>query len=353
MAGTSSFIDPNYPTIWSDYRFNNIQMLSDLADNDNNLITAKNIRNSIWTLSNKIDDVQIIASQALTENNYIRSTPTTMAVGNAVIGSTFSGTVQDALDKILYKYSKQVNFISVQQGLAQGNSIRLQYGSPLLVNLYWSVTKYSENLESITVNGIPYTPLDLSMYWGVSQSGTQSALGTYSSAFTSDLVRISQTQNLTMSTSDGTTLINTTASVVWCNNVYWGRLTTAQAGVLSLLVKNAVSPSRVAIVSGKITNSVVIGLTGSGFSTGRSLSLDYLNGGLDYTVNGSGGFICFAWPQAFERLKAPIFSENGVGGTFYTKIKNMVITNELGFGGITYSVWLSNTTKNALTIKIT
>ena len=209
-------------------------------------------------------------------------------------------------------------------------------------------------MESITVNGIPYTPLDLSMYWGVSQSGTQSALGTYSSTFTSDLVRISQTQNLTMSTSDGTTLINTTASVVWCNNVYWGRLTTAQAGVSSLLVSNAVSTSQVAIVSGKITNSVVIGLTGSGFSTGRSLSLDYLNGGLDYTVNGSGGFICFAWPQAFERLKAPIFSENGAVGNFYTKIKNMVITNELGFGGITYSVWLSNNTKNAaVKIKIT
>jgi len=203
------------------------------------------------------------------------------------------------------------------------------------------------------VDDIPYSTLDLSMYWGVTQSGSQSALGTYSSNFTSDLLRVSQTQNFTMSTSDGTSVVNKTASVVWCNNVYWGRLTTTQAGVTTLLVANVVNQPRVSIVSGKITNSMVIGLTGAGFNTGNSLSLDYLNDGLSYTVNGGGGFICFAWPQAFERSKAPSFSENGSIGNFYTKIKDMVITNELGFGGITYSVWLSNTTKNAVTIKIT
>lgn len=36
--------------------------------------------------------------------DYKRTTPTTIAVGGALIGSTFDGTVQDALDKILYPF---------------------------------------------------------------------------------------------------------------------------------------------------------------------------------------------------------------------------------------------------------
>jgi len=350
MAGTSSFTNPSYPTLWSDYRLTNILMLSDLADNDNNLINAKSIRNSVWTLWNKIEDVQITANQALIENTYVRNAKTTIAVGNAAIGSTFSGTIQDALDKILYAYAKQENSIHVEQGSKRANQIQLQYGSPLSLNLYWSVKKNSYNLNSITVNNISYTPLDLSIYWGVSQSGSQSALGTYSSSFTNDNLRISQTQIFTMSTFDGTTAINTTASVVWCNNVYWGRLTTQQVTVGNLVVSNKISQANITAASSSITNAMILGLDGAGSGTGKNLSLNY--NATYNNVTGNGSFICFAWPQAFERTKMPSFTESTTAGNNYTKIKNMVLTNELGFGGITYSIWLSNAPRNTSPITI-
>ena len=51
MAGTSSYVNP---PISADYRFTVVDLLTVLPDNAANLIDAKDVRDSIWTLWNRI-----------------------------------------------------------------------------------------------------------------------------------------------------------------------------------------------------------------------------------------------------------------------------------------------------------
>ena len=191
MAGTASYVNP---PISADYRFNVYDLLSVLPDNAANLIDAKDVRDSVWTLWNRLDDVQITASQSLSANtNYVRSTPMQISVGGASIGSTFSGSIQDALDKILYPYVAQSNSFSAS-GAAR------QFGSSTAVTLSWGVTKNSNSIVSITVDGTTVVPT------GNSQTGTKNTTATHSSVPSG----VSETQTYTLSTS----LVANTALVV-------------------------------------------------------------------------------------------------------------------------------------------
>ena len=63
-----------------------------------------------------------------------------------------------------------------------------------------------------------------------------------------------------------------------------------------------------------------------------------------------GNYLFFAWPTIFG---APIFKVNGLTNTSFTKVRsNFVFTNEVGFSGVNYDVWISNTTYGTSTINI-
>jgi hypothetical protein len=64
----------------------------------------------------------------------------------------------------------------------------------------------------------------------------------------------------------------------------------------------------------------------------------------------AGNYLFFAWPTIFG---TPIFKVNGLTNTSFTKVKsNFVFTNEVGFSGVNYDVWVSNTSYGTSTINI-
>ena len=94
------------------------------------------------------------ASGSGTSADYSRPTAMAIDVGGAVVGSTFSGTIQDALDKILYPYQDPVftafYIDAVPTTYEVGNTFA--GGS---VTFKWTATN-AENVKpnSITCNGV-------------------------------------------------------------------------------------------------------------------------------------------------------------------------------------------------------
>jgi hypothetical protein len=324
MAGTASYVNP---PISADYRTTVYDLLSVLPDNAANLIDAKDVRDSVWTLWNRLEDVQITASASLSVNNdYIRSTAMQTSVGGAVIGTTFSGTIQDALDKILYPYVSQVNIISAS------NASR-QFGSSTAVTLSWTVTKNSNSITSITVDSTSVIPT------GNTQTGTKSTTATHSLV----PISVSEVQTYTMSTSDGTTTISTTSTVTWMNKRYWGfmDLTTCLPSNPDLTL----SPGDAAAVGSFITDTKIKSMTGAGVGSGSELATTLSK---TYTsINAAGKYLCFAWPTLFG---TPTFVVGGFTNTAFTKVRsNTSFSNDFGFSGVNYDVWISNTAYNSIT----
>jgi hypothetical protein len=325
MAGTASYVNP---PISADYRTTVYDLLSVLPDNAANLIDAKDVRDSVWTLWNRLEDVQITASASLSSNtNYVRSAAMQIAVGGAAIGTTFSGTIQDALDKILYPYVSQSNSLS-PSGASR------QFGSTTAVTLTWGVTKNSNTITSITVDGTSVTPT------GNSQTGTKSTTATHSLVPTA----VSESQSYSMSTNDGTTTKTTSAAVTWMSKRYWGYidLTTCVPSNPDLTLV----PGNSNAVGSFITDTKIKALTGAGVGSGSelatSLSKSYAN------MNAAGKYLCFAWPTLFG---TPTFVVNGLTNTAFTKVRGSsylnTFSNEYGFTGVKYDVWISNTAYNS------
>ena len=327
MAGTASYVNP---PISAEYRTTVYDLLSVLPDNAANLIDAKDVRDSVWTLWNRLEDVQITASASLaTSNDYIRSTAMQVAVGGAAIGTTFSGTIQDALDKILYPYVSQSNTIS------SSNDSR-QFGSSTAVTLTWGVTKNSSSIVSITVDGTSVSPT------GNTQTGTKSTTATHSLVPST----VSEIQTYTFSTSDSTTTKNTTSTVTWSNKRYWGfmDLTTCVPSNPDLTL----SPGDAAAVGSFITDVKIKALTGAGVGSGSELATTLSK---TYTsINAAGKYLCFAWPTLFG---TPTFVVGGLSNTAFTKVRtNSIFSSEYGFTGVRYDVWISNTAYNSATTVI-
>ena len=78
------------------------------------------------------------------------------------------------------------------------------------------------------------------------------------------------------------------------------------------------------------------------FATAKTLSLT------DYAA--ADNYLFFAWPTIFG---TPVFKINGLSNTAFTKVKsNFAFSNEQGFSGVNYDVWISNTVYGTSTISI-
>jgi hypothetical protein len=291
---------PNIPYIAgsSSATYSNIvTLLGNLPDNNQNLIQPQNIRDPVWTLYQMINDVSASYSVTVASSSsiYNRSIGTPISVGGVSIGTTFSGSVQDALDKILYPY------VGPGCSLSGGNS--REFGSSNAVTLSWSVTKHSNPIISIIVNGTPISPT------GNNQSGSVGAVATQN---------VNTTFN--MSTSDGTTTPSASTSVSWFNKRYWGTTPTFAP----------------------LTNSQILALNGAGVGSGNELASSRVqtrNG-----INGGGSYLVFAWPTSFG---TPAFVVNGLPNTAFTLISSAFsFTNANGYVN-TYDVWISNTAQNS------
>lgn len=332
MPGTGSYIGLG---VEADYIDNIDILLGQIPDNASNLIDAKDVRDSIWTLWNRIDDVQIVASQSLaTDNTYMRSTGVPAAVGGAVVGTTFSGTVQDALDKVLYPY------VAPAPSISASNANR-QFGDSTAVTLTWSVVKKSNAITSITVSGTSVTPT------GGNQNGTKATFATHSVSPTAT----SESQSYSMVAGDGTSTPSAIATVTWMNRIYWGRVDLSGVGNPNLTL----NPGNAALVGSAVTDTVIKALTGAGVSPGSALtttwSKTYAN------INGGGLYLVWAFPASFTGTNGstPTFIVNNLPNTAFTKVRsNFAFVNNFGFSGVNYNVWVSNTAYNSpVTIVIT
>lgn len=330
MPGTGSYTGPNTN---SDYLFEVSVALEKLKDNSSQLIDPKDIRDSVWTLWNRIDDIQTSASQSIVLSgsaSFTNPNPTSVTVGGIAAGKTFSAvySVQQMFDLLLYPYQ------SPQASLSASGSPR-QFGSGLSTTLSWSATKKSNALTSIIVNGntLPLGPF----------SGTITTTATHSLSYASTT---QQSTSYSMSVSDGTSTVSAGASVVWQHKKYWGSvdLSTVPSYPNPTLEKDGgpFTPA-VTAVGTYITSAIIRGLTGAGIGTGNALTTTYA---ASYDgIDGQGRYLIFAHPTMFG--SNPQFTINSLPQTYFQKVWSAVsFTNEFGLT-LNYDVWVSNTAQNS------
>ena len=335
LIGTYSVVGATQTTV-SRYYSTLDELLLGLPDNTNNQIQAINVRDSVYTLYEFMNSIASFASASFTASVvYNRLTPSSYVgnVGGVPQGSTFSGTVQDVLDRIFYPY------VSPLAGLSLSNSPR-EFGSTLLVSLNWSVVKNSNNITTIIVDGTPQIPT------GNSQTGTQLSYGTHSIS-----PSISETNTFSMTTSDSTSSVGSSTQLVWMNRVFWGSIDLSSIGNPNLTL----NPASASLVSTLCTDNIIVNNNDGpnfGANGGLSPGSPLLYGSLlttskdrsIYDINGAGKYLIFAWPSNVFGALTPTFTVNGLPNTAFTRVRtNSPLTNFFGFSGTNYEVWVSNT----------
>ena len=297
-------------------------LLDQVKDNNANLIYANHVRDAIFTLWERVSEVEIIAVSASTVSPYFQNpNPTTITVGGITQGSTFSTphTVQQMFDALLYPYVSPVLGLSTLSNK--------EYGQSLNSTLSWNVTKKSNTITSIVVDGQIFTPN------GNNQSGTKLVTGTWSTP------TVYTTNTFTMVVGDDSTTTTTSTSFDWMNKIYWGSLDLTSISNPNLTEE----PLLATFIT--INSSIILGLTGSGVGTGNILAKikdkTYTN------INGSGEYLLFAWPSSVLNATTPVFTVNGLQNTGFTNLKTgWSFTNT--WGVVTnYEVWISNTAQNS------
>jgi hypothetical protein len=327
MAGTASFDDSGYPLLQSDYIDNIIGLLQ--ISEDGSILEPKDLRDSNWTLWNKIEDLQILGSQsyltlwdkiedveimASQSSLYERLDPTLISVGGISVGTTFSGVLSDVLDRLLYPYVSQVNSLNIFNN-------NKEFGDDLSIDLNWSVIKKSNIIEQIFVSDVEITVT------GEDQSGIETITSTHSLN-----PGVMETISYTMSSYDGLTTVTSSVDLNWMNRIYWGTIDLTSVGSPDLTMDPDITD-----ISNYIDSDKVLALGNSILSV--TISATYKNFG------GDGNYLCFAWPQTFGD---PNFLVNGLVNNTFTKVKsNFQLINQYGFDGVNYSVWVSNIEYNS------
>ena len=137
------------------------ELLVKIPDNTANQIQAKDVRDSVYTLWEKISGLS--ASIGSNDVTYNRTSPSTaVTIGGVPNGSTFSGTVQDVLDRVFYPY------VAPSVSLSVSATNPREFGYSTLLSLNWSVTRNGNTpITVITVDGSGIIPT------GNSQTGTK------------------------------------------------------------------------------------------------------------------------------------------------------------------------------------
>ena len=302
--------------------FDNVNdLLNQIPDNTSNLIDPSDIRDSVYTLWERIDDVNLIASSAASASAFFQnSNPVPITIGGIESGTTFTTptNMQDMWNQLLYPYVAPSVTIT-------GGNVR-EFGSNNAVTLNWAATKNSEDIQSIIVNGVIQTGSPFT----TSQSGTQNTNATQDT-----------TSSFTITADDGTSTVSSSTTVTWRNKRYWGRVDLSSIGNPNLTT----NPGSLSTVISFINNSTILGLNGAGVGSGSELSTNISK---TYTgINGAGDYLLFAWPSSFSNSQTPQFSVNGLPNTAFTRVhNNWTFENQFGYE-TNYEVWISNTLQNS------
>ena len=374
-TGNSLYDAYGNQNVVADYRFIT-DLLDNIPDNTSNLIDAKDVRDAVWTLWNRLDDVVIGLSSsginvygtssgtfsADTTYNRTRNS-SAAAVGGVPTGSTFSGSIQDVLDRIFYPYTAPTCALN-------GGDTR-QFGSSTAVTLNFTLNKNEKPINTVSIQLLNFvtqliTPIPSvvtqnnttpAIFGPSTLSTTPASIVTYAT-HSATPASTSVTNTYALYVGDGSTTANASTSVVWMNRMYYGTIN------LSTLPSNANPDLNIrpdGTNSSQVASSIIqIGsfITDSIIRTSAVTSIrPIVNRPLTTTKSltltdfpAAGNYLFFAWPTVFG---TPIFKVNGLTNTSFTKVKsNFVFTNEVGFSGVNYDVWISNTSYGTSTINI-
>jgi len=281
------------------------ELLYKMPDNTANLIQAKDVRDSVYTLWERISKVEITASQSASAS-VIYSNPlaTPNTVGGIPAGTTFSNrTMKQMWDALLYPYIAPAASLS-------GGFYR-EFGASNALTLSWSVTKKSESITTIVVDGTPVSPT------GNNQSGTKA---------TTAIQNVNTPFNMTVSDiPNGSSTVTVTTNATWDNRRYWGTLPVGHAltTVSSLPFTHAnLSP---------LSNEL-----GGGYAQTRTITTNF-----DYVV--------FIFPHNSSvdlSTNPPRVSIGGFGNNNWIKTRsNVQFTNQNGYSGTNYDVWVFGNTQ--------
>jgi hypothetical protein len=309
-------------------------VINKLKDNNTNLIEAKDVRDSIYTLWLRSED-----ANGSNETTFVNSDPVPVKVGGIDAGTTFENPtdMQEMWNKLLYPYIPLSSSLTLS-----GASIR-EFGNPsgLSTNsltLNWSVDKKTNPITLITVDGQIFIPT------GLDQSGTKLTSGTHSVTGNSQ-----ETNQFSMSSSDGTETSNSSVNLIWQNRIYWGRIDLSSLNNPNLSSLNnpnlSSNPGAVVAISGLVTSELIKGLKGAGVGKGNELSNSKnknYNG-----INGGGQHLIFAWPSSVSGSKTPSFTVNGQPNSAFTRVRtDWTFENIHGFVS-NYEIWITNTVQNS------
>jgi hypothetical protein len=301
-------------------------VINKLKDNNTNLIAAKDVRDSIYTLWLRSED-----ANGSNETTFVNSDPVPVKVGGIDAGTTFENPtdMQEMWNKLLYPYIPLSSSLTLS-----GASIR-EFGNPsgLSTNsltLNWRVGKVSETITSIIVDGQSFVPT------GLDQIGTKSTTGTHSVTGS-----IEEINTFSMSSSDGTETSNSSVNLIWQNRIYWGRIDLSSLNNPNL----SSNPGAVTAISALVTPLLVRSLGGADVGNGNELSNSKnknYNG-----INGGGQHLIFAWPSSVSGSKTPSFTVNGQPNSAFTRVRtDWAFENIHGFVS-NYEIWITNTVQNS------
>ena len=290
------------------------ELLIQIPENTSGSIKADDIRDSVYSLWQKIETVSASFSSSGT-TSYDRISTTTVEVGGLPIGSTFSGSIQDALDRIFYPY--------VSPGASITSWSQKEFGDPTgySFNLSWTATQNSNSITQIIVNGVLQTLSPL--------SGTVPATSTHSNT-----PGLQSTQVYNINVMDGISSTTSSTTVSWRNKIYWGVLDGTTVGNPDLTS----FPGSASSLGSLVSSATILGLN-------SELSLTKNK---TYTgINGGGKYLIFAWPSSVPGSTLPTFTVNGLPNTAFTSVQSAwSFTNYWGFVS-NYEVWVSDTIQNS------
>jgi hypothetical protein len=312
-------------------RFSTVQeLLNGILDNNANLIFAEDVRDAVFTLWEKVSEVEIIAASAASASSvdmfFQNSEPTLQDLGGIPEGTSFSTpqTLQEMFTALLYPYTPPVGSISITNGFN-----RREYGSTTTIGLDWTATKKSKPITSISVAGENFSVTN-----GNTQTGTKNALGTYSIP---PPVSVTNTFSITVGDEDNTT--TSSVSLQYMNKIYWGTIDLSSIGNPDLTL----NPGSASLIN--ITRTIILGLTGAGVGLGNELSIT--KNKTYPAMNGNGRYLIFAWPSSVPGATNPTFTIGANPISAFTRVKTAWSFSNQFFVATNYEVWVSNTAYNS------
>jgi hypothetical protein len=306
IIGTFSGPPPPYGGSASANQYSLIEeLLHKLPDNTANLIQAKDVRDSVYTLWKNIEEV---ASHSATSSiiYYDNLTPTPTDIGGISKGTTFTEqTMQEMWDALLYPYVEQVVSIipDIYRELGDSNS----------ATLTWSVTKGSENIVSITFSDLSsVAPTNVPI-----QTDTKNFTATQNIGSTFSITAV---DNLANSETDY-------CYFYWINRRYWG--TIPSSNTLASVSSSPFSYTDLALptISSELDN---------GYTQSR-------------VIETNNDYVVFVWPNDSVDLSSTLMNVRigGFGNNNWIKTRNNVqFTNQYGYTGTNYDVWVFGNTQS-------